>query len=56
MERGIVQQSVNECKCNVNTGVSHLPEDVGLEDLGHVARDGAEQAAAGVASRGVPEA
>lgn len=37
------------------TRVSHLPENVRLQDLGHMAGDGAEQTPAGVAARGMPE-
>lgn len=42
-------------RCPFLTGVSHLPEDIRLQDLGHVAGDGPQQASAGVASSGVPE-
>lgn len=36
--------------------MSHLPEDVRLQDLGDVAGDGPQKTAAGVAAGGVPEA
>jgi len=35
--------------------MSHLPEHICLQDLGHMAGDGAQQTPTGVAAGGVPE-
>lgn len=35
--------------------MSHLPENVCLQDLGDVAGDGSQQTPAGVATSGMPE-
>ena len=51
----LVEPRVEHGRPDAGAREAHVPEDVGLQDAGDLAGHGAQQAAAGVAARRLPE-